>query len=172
MTSQHGQCRNLVRAFLSWVLPIPATPPYAVRPLHMHGATDHGGYHFGGWNVLAARLVEHVWGAPRRPRRLESGQVRLVADFGAGSGRRGGQIVAQDAGRHGATTRPRSYTHCGLEDMSANNGGKRSIFRAFAKEIVFSPESRRAKRYAQQKIWNVSALERIMLMKLRCGFCK
>ena len=90
MTNQHGQCRNVVRAFLSWVLPIPATPPYAVRPLHMHGAPDYGGYHFGVWNVLAARLVEHVWGAPRRPRRLESGQVRLVADFGAGSGRQGG----------------------------------------------------------------------------------
>ena len=27
----------------------------------MHGAPDYGGYHFGGWNVLAARLVEHVW---------------------------------------------------------------------------------------------------------------
>ena len=168
MTSQHGQCRNLVRAFLSWVLPIPATPPYAVRPLHMHGAPDYGGYHFGGWNVLAARLFEHVWRAPRRPRRLESGQVRLVADFGAGSGGRGGQSVAQDAGRLGAATCTRSCAHCGLEDMSGNNGGKRTVFRTVAKGLIVSFESRRAKRYAQRKIWNVSALERIMLMKLRC----
>ena len=145
MTSQHGQCRNLVRAFLSWVLPTPATPPYAVR---------------------------HVWGAPRRPRRLESGQVRLVADFGVGSGLRSGQSVAQDAGRLGAATRTRSYAHCGLEVMSANNIEKHSIFGTFAKGVILSAESRRAERYAQRKICNVSALERIMLMKLRCGFCK
>ena len=86
----------------------------------MHGATDYGRYHLGGCNVLAARLVEHVWGAPRRPRRLESGQVRLVADFGAAPGRRGGQIVAQDAKRHGAATRTRSYAHCGVEGMAEN----------------------------------------------------
>ena len=55
MTSQRGQCRNLVRAFLSWVLPVPAAPPYAVRPLHMHGATDYGEYHLGGLKMLAAR---------------------------------------------------------------------------------------------------------------------
>ena len=83
--------------------------------------TDYGRYHFGGLNVLAAKLVVHVWGAPRRPRRLESGQVRLVANFGAGFDGRGGQSVAQDAGRHGAATRTRSYAHCGLEVMSANN---------------------------------------------------
>ena len=94
----------------------------------VHGAPDYGGYHFGGWNVLAARLVEHVWGAPRRPRRLESGHIRLVGDFGAGAGRRGGQSVAQDPGRHGAATRTRSYADYGLEDMSANNDGKRNIF--------------------------------------------
>ena len=163
MTSQHGQCRNLVRAFLSWVLPIPATPPYAVRRLHMHGAPDYGGYHFGGWNSLAASLDEHGWGAPRRPRRLESGQVRLVADFGAGSGGRGGQSVAQDAGRHGGATRTRSYAHCGLEDMSANNQVKRNIFGTFAKTKICGPETGRAKRYAQQDILNMSALERIML---------
>ena len=84
----------------------------------MHGATDYGRYHFGGWNVLAASLIEHVWGAPRRPRRLESGQVRLA----------GGQSVAQDAGRHGAATRTQSYAHCGLEVMNANNNGKHTKF--------------------------------------------
>ena len=110
------------------VLPIPAALPYAVRPLHMHGAPDYGGYHFGGWNALAASLVEHGWGAPRWPRRLESGQVRLVADFGAGSGRRGGQSVAQDAGRLGAATRTRNYAHYGLEVMTANNSGKHNTF--------------------------------------------
>ena len=78
--------------------------------------------------MLAATLVEHVRGALRRPRRLESGQVRLVADFGAGSGGRGGQSVAQDAGRLGAATRTRSYAQCGLEVMSANNNGKGNIF--------------------------------------------
>ena len=134
MTSQHGQCRNVVRAFLSWVLPIPATPPYAVRPLHMHGAPDYGGYNFGGWNVLAAKLVEHVWGAPRRPRRFESGQVGLKAGFGAGSGRRGGHSVARDAGRLVASTRTRSYAHCGLKDMGVNNVGKRAYFEQLQKE--------------------------------------
>ena len=94
----------------------------------MARAPDYGGYQFGGWNVLAATLGEHVWGALGRPRRLESGQVRLVAEFGAAPGRRGGQIVAQDAGRHGAATRTRSYAHCGLEDMRANNNGKHNIF--------------------------------------------
>ena len=91
----------------------------------MHGAPGYGGYHFGGWNVLAARLVEHVWGAPRRRRRLESGQARLVADVGAGSDRRGGETVAQDAGRLGAATRTRSYAHCGLEVMSANDNNRK-----------------------------------------------
>ena len=122
--------------------------------------------------MLAAMFLEHVWGAPRRPRRLESGQVRPVADFGAGSGGRGGQSVAQDAGRHGAATRMRSYAHCGLEVMNANNNGKHNIFSTFAKGVIRSAESRRAKRDAQPKIWNVSALERVMLMKSRCGFCK
>ena len=108
--------------------------------------------------------MEHVWGAPRRPRRLEFRQVRLVAGFGAGSGRRGGQSVAQDAGRHGAATRTRSYAHCGADDKGANNNGKRNIFGAFVKGVILGPESKRAKRYAQRKILNMSALKHIMLI--------
>ena len=171
MTSQHGQCRNFVRAFLSWVPPIPATPPYTVRPLHTHGAPDYGGYHFGGWNVLAARFLEYVWNAPRRPRRVEFGQVRLVAAFGAGSGCRGGQRVAQDAGRHGAATRARSYAHCGAEDRGAENSGKRNIFCAFVKGMIFGPESKHAKRYAQRIILNMSALKRLKLLRSACRSC-
>ena len=53
-----------------------------------------------------------------------------------------------------------------------DNIGKHHICSAFAKGVILSAESMRAKRYGQQKICNVSALERIMLMKLRCGFCK
>ena len=172
MAGQYGQCRIFGGSFQRWVFPLPATQPYFVKPLHIHGATVNGRYHFGGCNVVAAGSFEHVRGTPRRPRRLESGHIRLVGDFGAGSGRRGGQSVAQDAGRHGAATRTRSYAHCGLEDMRANNSGKHDICLTFAKGVIFSPESRRAKRYAQRKIWNVSALERILLMKLRCRYCK
>ena len=94
----------------------------------MHGAPDYGGYHFGVWNVLAARLLAHGWGAPRRPRQLESGHIKLVEEFGAGFGGRDGQSVDQDAGRHGAATRTRSYAHYGLEVMNANNIGKHNIF--------------------------------------------
>ena len=112
--------------------------------------------------------MEHVWGAPRRPRRLEFRQVRLVAGFGAGSGRRGGQSVAQDAGRHGAATRARSYAHYGAEDRGAENSGKRNIFRAFVKGVIFGPESRRAKRYAERRIWNMSAFRHIVLITVPC----
>ena len=114
--------------FFWGVFPHPATQPYFVKPLHIHGAAVNGRYHFGGWNVVVAGSFEHARGAPRWPRRLESGQVRLVADLGAGSGGRGGQSVARDAGRHGAATRTRSYAHCGLKIMKANNSGKHNIF--------------------------------------------
>ena len=62
------------------------------------------------------------------PWRVKFGQVRLVAAFGPGSGGRSGQRVAQEAARHEAATRARSYAHCGAEDRGAENGGKRSIF--------------------------------------------
>ena len=55
MTSQYGQCRNIVGSFLFRVLPVPATPPYSVRPLHMHGATGYGGYQLGALKVLVVR---------------------------------------------------------------------------------------------------------------------
>ena len=91
MTSQHGQCRNLVRAFLSWVLPIPATPPYAVRPLHMHGATDYGGYHLGGLKMLTVRFGKVVRDIPWRllAARIQAG--RGCPEFLAGLGGPGGQ---------------------------------------------------------------------------------
>ena len=98
--------------------------------------------------------------APWRPWRLESGQGGLVQKFGAGLGGQGSQDAAQEAGGSGAATRTRSYAHCGLEDMSANNKEKHN---SFAKAAVFGPESGRAKRYAQRDILNMSALERIML---------
>ena len=59
---------------------------------------------------------------------VEFGQVKLVAAFLAGSGCRGGQNVAQDAGRHGAATRTRSYAHRAPEDKGAENNGKRNMF--------------------------------------------
>ena len=78
--------------------------------------------------MLAVDFLENVWRAPRRPRRVEFGQVKFVAAFGAGSGCRGGQNVAQDAGRHGVATSTRSYAHYGAEDKGADNSGKRNIF--------------------------------------------
>ena len=66
--------------------------------------------------------------APWRLCRLESGQVGRSQQFEAGLGSQGSQDAAQEAGGSGATTRTRSYAHCGLENMSANNDGKRNIF--------------------------------------------
>ena len=110
--------------------------------------------------------------APWRPWRLESGQGGPVAKLWAGPGGQGGWDAAQEAGRNGAATRTRSYAHCGLEDMSANNEGKRNIFLTFAQGAIFCPGSGRAKRYAQQDILNMSALERTMLSMARCEVCK
>ena len=109
---------------------------------------------------------------PWRLWRLESGQSGLIQQFGAGLGGQGSQDAAQEAGGSGAATRTRSYAHCGLEDMSANNEGKHNIFSTFAKAAIFGPESGRAKRYAQRDILNMSALERIMLSMARSEFCK
>ena len=172
MAGQYGRCRTLKSSFRSWVFPLPATQPYFVKPLHIHGVPANGRYHFGGWNGRAATFLEHVRRAPRRPWRVQFGQVRLVAAFGPGSGGRGGQRVAQEAGRHEAATRARSYAHCGAEDRGAENGGKRNIFGAFAKEAIFGPKPRGAKRYAQRRIWNMSALKRIKLIAVPCQFCK
>ena len=110
--------------------------------------------------------------APWRPGRLESGQGGLAQIFGVGLGGQGSQDAAQEARRSGTATRTRSYAHCGLEDMSANNEGKHNIFSTFAKATVFGPESGRAKRYAQRDILNMGALERIMLSMVRCEICK
>ena len=66
--------------------------------------------------------------APWRAWRLESGQGGLVPKFGAALGGQGSQDAAQEAGGSGAPTRTRSYAHCGLEDMSANNDGTRNRF--------------------------------------------
>ena len=128
MAGQYGLCLPLNNSFRSWAFPLPATQPYFVKPLHIHGVPANGRYHFGTSNVRAATFLEHVCGAPRRSWRVHFGQVRLVAAFGAGSGCRGGQRVAQDAGRYGAATRARSYAHCGAEDRGAENSGKRNIF--------------------------------------------
>ena len=172
MAGQYGLCRPLKSSFRSWAFPLPATQPYFVKPLHVHGVPANGRYHFGGWNGRAATFLEHVWGAPRRPWRVQFGQVRRVASFGPGSGGRGGQRVAQEAARHGAATRARSYAHCGAEDRGAENSGKRNIFPAFVKGVIFGPESRRAKRYAQREILNMSALKHIMLITSSCRCCK
>ena len=110
--------------------------------------------------------------APWRLWRLESGQVGLIQQFGAGLGGQGSQDAAQEAGGSGAATRTRSYAHCGLEDMGANNERKHNIFSTFAKATIFGPESGRAKRYAQRDILNMGALERIMLSMVRCEICK
>ena len=128
MTSQHGQCRNVVRAFLSWVLPIPATPPYAVRPFHMHGATDYGGYDLGGLKMLAVRSGKVVRDIPWRPwaARIQAG--RGCPEFLAGLGGPGGQTAAPKAGRKGATRRAIRYAQCVLEDRGAKCEGKRNIF--------------------------------------------
>ena len=48
-------------------------------------------------------------------------------DRAAGSGSQGGQDGAREVGRNEAATHTRSYTHCGLETMSANKNGKRNI---------------------------------------------
>ena len=49
-------------------------------------------------------------------------------DRAAGSGSQGSQDATQEAGRNGKATRARSYADCALEDMSANNEGKRNVF--------------------------------------------
>ena len=116
--------------------------------------------------------ISHTRGAPWWPWRLESGQGRLVQKLEAGPGGKGSHDTAQEAGESGAATRTRSYAHCGLEDKSANNDGKSNIFSTFAKGTIWGPESGRAKRYAQQDILNMSALERIMLSMARCEVCK
>ena len=159
MTSEHGQCRNLVRALLSWVLPIPATQPYAVRPPHTHGATDYGGYRFGGPTVFAAMSYEHVRNAAGRPWRLNSGNARLVAEIWTGPGRPDDQSAAQEVARDTPTTRTRSYAHCVLEDMGA-------------KDAFVGPETGCATCYARRHFLNMSALNRIMLIKSFCLFCK
>ena len=170
MTSQHGQCRNFVRAFLSWVLPIPATPPYAVRPLHMHGATDYGGYHLGGLKVLAVRSGKVVRDVPWRPwaARIQAG--RGCPEFLAGLGGPGGSRAAPKAGRKGSTRRAIRYAQCVLEDMGAKCEGKRNIFGTAAKRANVAHESGREIRYAQRCFVNVSALERTMLPMTRSTF--
>ena len=159
--------------FNHWdVFPIPVFPPYDVQTLHFMETPTMGSI-TRLWGVPHAIDVlhgglgdslKHVWGAPRRPWRVQFGQVRFVAAFGAGSGCRGGQRVAQDAGGHGAATRARRYAHSGAEDKGAENSGKRNICSAFVKGLIFGPDAKRAKRYAQQRILNMSALKHIMLI--------
>ena len=43
---------------LMWVFPLPATPPYSVEPLHMHGATGYGRYELGSLIVLVVGSSE------------------------------------------------------------------------------------------------------------------
>ena len=170
MTSQHGQCRNLVRAFLSWVLPIPATPPYAVRPLHMHGATDYGRYHLGGLKMLAVRSGKVVRDIPWRPwaARIQAG--RGCPEFLAGLGSPGGQRAAPKAGRKGSTRRAIRYAQCVLEDRGAKCEGKQNRFRTSAKRAHVAPEPGCEIHYAQRCFVNVSALERTMLPMTRSTF--
>ena len=104
------------------VFPIPAFPPYDVQTLHSMKAST-------------MESIARLWGAFRALEvlrggswRLKSGQSVLVLTFGAGLGGQGSQDAAQEAGGSGAATRTRSYAHCGLEDMSADNKGTRNIF--------------------------------------------
>ena len=63
----------------------------------MHGATDYRGYQVGGLKVFAARSDEHIRGAAGRPRRLNSGHARLVAEIWPGPERTDRQSAAQNA---------------------------------------------------------------------------
>ena len=128
MTSQHGQCRHFLRAFLSWVLLIPATPPYAARPLHTHGATDYGGSQLESLKMLAVRSGKVVRDVPWRPcaARIQAG--RGCPEFLARLGGPGGQRAAPKAGRKGSTRRAIRYAQHVLEVRVAKCKGKRNIF--------------------------------------------
>ena len=93
----------------------------------MQGAPDYGGYHFGGWNVLAASLVEHV--GVLRGGLGGSNPVRT------GSWEISGRDLAAEVARVSPKTpegterqRARGATHSGLEDLISNNGRKPNIF--------------------------------------------
>ena len=128
MTSQHGQCRNIVGSFLFRVFPLPATPPYAVRPLHMHGAPAYGRYQLGRLTVPARRSYTRVRGTlvATLGRKWRPGVT--VPEYGGGLDDQGAKKTAQDADRNGATTRTGSYAQCVLEDMRAQSDGKRNRF--------------------------------------------
>ena len=164
----HFQIFNLGVLFVQPLgsVPYPSFPALCRADITFHGSTDYGEHHAIMGSISRPRC------APWRPWRLESGQVGLIQQFGAGLGGQGSQDAAQEAGWSRAATRTRSYAHCGLEDMSANNEGKHNIFSTFAKATIFGPESGRAKRYAQRDILNMRALERIMLSMVRCEVCK
>ena len=103
MASQHGQCRNLVRAFLSWVFPIPATPPYSAR---VHGAPGYGGYHLGHLNLLVDRSYRIARGTSVRPWWCPSRTCQAVPEFFAAFGGPSGQSTARAAGRNGTAAPP------------------------------------------------------------------
>ena len=69
---------------------------------------------------LLGSTTQHL-GVPWHFWRVESGQGLLVPKLRAGPGGQGGQDAAEEAGRNGAAARTRSYAHCSLEGMGANN---------------------------------------------------
>ena len=70
-TKQHDQSARAMPKYNSFFLalgsPNPSYTAYSVRPLHMHGATDYGGYHLGGLKMLAVRSGKVVRAIPWRP---------------------------------------------------------------------------------------------------------
>ena len=100
------------------MFPIPAFP--RCPRITFHGSTDYGEHHAIMGSTSRPRC------APWRLWRLESGQGGLIQQFGAGLRGKGSPDAAPEAGGSGTATRTRSYAHCGLEDMSANNEGKQN----------------------------------------------
>ena len=117
MADGHFQIFNLGVLFIQPLggVPYPSSPALCRADITFHGSTDYG---------------EHTLmvGTPCGLDVLHGCLGGSTPDRAAGSGSQGGQDAAQEAGRNGRATRAGSYADCALEDMSANNDGKRNVF--------------------------------------------
>ena len=113
----HFQIFNLGLLFVQPLGSVPylSSPALCRADITFHGSTDYG---------------EHtlIAGMPCDIDVLHGCLSGSTPDRAAGFGSQGGQDAAQEAGRNGRATRARSYADCALEDMSANNKGKRNVF--------------------------------------------
>ena len=155
--------------------PNPRFPPYAVKPLHVHGAPAGGKYQawrprrrqVRGRRSLEVRPGGHLRATSATDTAISPKRSRILGR----SERPGGQKAIRETQRSPTPTRAKRYAQRGFGDACARNHGNHRVVCTSRRDAKIAPRTERAKRYAQCGFADMKGLKRFMWQRVRCMFC-